>query len=130
MNKCFFFGTVVREPVFRKVGEAQTPLVNFTLLVSRTYKTRDGQPKVEKQYLDYEAWDSGAENIRDNAHDGTEMFVECCAKKESWQDKDTQAKHSRVKFRVENFHIVSSNSPAPEEPQAIASGGADGEIPF
>lgn len=111
MNICNFLGRLTRDPELKTLANG-TAVLNFGIAVSETFKKQDGTKGENVSFLDLEAWASGAETINTWFKKGDPILVRCKAKQESWE-KDGQ-KHSRVKFRVEEFWFV---------PQKKADGG-------
>jgi single-strand DNA-binding protein len=108
MNKCFFAGNFVTDPESRKVKteRGEISVVTFRFAVNRKYKSKAGELKQEATFLDMEAWDSGGETIARNCKKGDYIILECSARIDEWLDKATNAKRSRVKFRVDNFYFT------------------------
>lgn len=104
MNHCVFMGNLTRDPELNeKVG-----VVNFSIAITEKYKKKDGTEVKDTVYLDMEAWDStpgkgSATIINKYFKKGHPIIVECKAKIDSWEDKQSNQKRSRTKFRVEKF---------------------------
>lgn len=137
MNNCSFIGRLVRDPELKEV--AGKALLDFSVAVSRKYKTKGGEREEEVSYLDFQAWDTGAKTIAQYFKKGDAIVLEASAKQDRWE-KDGKP-HSRVIFRVNNFHFplsnprkggeASSSDSAPTPTSAPVGGGDSGdEIPF
>lgn len=98
MNKCFFLGTMLPSSWFSEINK--TYRIEFSLDVKEKRKTRNGKTKTITHALSFEAWDSAAVAINDNAIEGDQILVEACARREDSIDKTF--------FRVTNFKIFPS----------------------
>ncbi len=135
MNKCHFMGNLTRDPVLRQVGPKQTSVVNFGIAVSRKYKKSTGATEKEVTFLECEAWDTGAETISKHFKKGDGIIIHCSAKTDEWE-KDG-VKHSRLKFRVNEFDFPRGGKKREEEAPdeapapvvAVSTEGPD-DIPF
>ncbi len=131
MNKVILQGNLASDPVVREVNGTQ--VVNFTVAASDSYKKADGTFTDDAQFVDCEAWDSGAKAIGNNWYKGDPVLVEGKLKKDVWE-KDG-VKHSRIKVRVTNFKKFarfqkSETTEAQQEGANVGAGLPDDEIPF
>lgn len=109
MNQCLFKGNLVFDPELNniKIDENKTTsVVNFRLAIPRRFRKGNGEVGKQITYLDFEAWDSGAEVIARNYKRGDAIIVRCCAKNDIFPDENGK-KVSKVKFRVEEFEPAS-----------------------
>lgn len=102
MFKAFGEGRLVADPELKEVGS--TVVVNLRIAVNEFRKNGTETIK-ESHYFDLKAWDSGARTIAEYAKKGDILVFEAKPRQESWEDKATRQKKSRVVFRVENFRI-------------------------
>jgi single-strand DNA-binding protein len=133
MNKVFLKGNLTRDPELKEValGERVCSVVNFTLAVSRFYKKSNGETDQTTEFIDCEAWDTGANLVSKILKKGDPVLIEGSLKTDRWE-KDG-VKHSRVKVRVTNFdklaRFVKQDEQPKEEMEAVVV--SDGEdIPF
>ena len=80
MNNCHFIGRLVQDPELTDVNE--TSVVRFTLAVNEYRKSKDGEKSKKVDYLDFEAWDSGATTIDRYCSKGDEIAVMACARQD------------------------------------------------
>jgi len=105
MNKVILLGNLTADPEVKVVNSGkQTTVANFTLAVSRVYTKANGERDKDTTFVSCEAWDTGAETIGQYCKKGDPLLVEGSLKMEQWE-KDGQ-KHSRLKVRVSNFHLL------------------------
>lgn len=133
MNKVFLKGNLTRDPELKEValGERVCSVVNFTLAVSRFYKKSNGETDQTTEFIDCEAWDTGANLVSKILKKGDPVLIEGSLKTDKWE-KDG-VKHSRVKVRVTNFDklarfVKQDEQPKEQEQEVVVNDGED--IPF
>jgi single-strand DNA-binding protein len=133
-NKCIIAGRLTRDPEMR-VTPKGTAITQFSVAYGRKYKSDSGQESEETSFFDCEAWAKTGELIAKHFTKGKAIMIECRAKQDTWEDKNTKEKRSKVKFVVESFQFVGSrsedNQAAPKSAQAPASKeNLDEDAPF
>ena len=132
-------GRLVRDPELKHLQNG-TAVTNFGIAVSETFKKQDGSKGENVSFIDLEAWASGAEAIAKFFKKGDPIIVTAKVKQENWE-KDGQ-KHSKIKFRVEQFYFLlskpgegkggeshaSNSTPSTDKPAEVQ--GGDEQIPF
>lgn len=128
-------GRFVKNPELKTTPQG-AKVVNFSLAVTRQYRKNDGTTAKEVNYLDFEAWDSGAETITRHFTKGKPIIVHCSVKTESWTDTDGN-KRSKLRFRVNSFEFVlgSKNEELPNDDSGDNNDGGFGgdagnDVPF
>lgn len=134
MNVCHFMGNITHDPELRTVGDKKTPVLNFSIAVSRSYKRGTGETVKETNFIALEAWDSGAETIHRHFKKGDPIIVHCSVKTDKYVDKETGQNRTATKFRVDRFEFVLSK-PRRNEEVTEASGdndtsGSNGDDPI
>ena len=131
MNLCVFAGNFVADPELTHVGANGVPITKFTLAMNRVFTTKGGEKKKEVEFLDFEAWDTGAETIAANCHKGDYIIVYTSARKHVWKDDNDQTR-SRVVFRVDRFEFANVSRRSRSEPEAEQpkTKQEEAEIPF
>ena len=128
MNLVILRGNLARDPEMRKVntGGKETTVVNFTVATSREYVKSNGEKDKVTSFINCEAWDTGAEIIKDSFSKGDLVMVEGSLRNDSWE-KDG-VKHSSFKVRVNNFSKLTklsryknTNQQSRSEEEAIAA---------
>ena len=132
MNIVILKGRLVADPVVKVLDlrEGKVPVCTFTVATSRQYtKKSNGEKVKEVQYIDCEAWSSGASLIGQYMCKGKEVLLNGLLKQDKWQDKDGN-KRSRLFVRVENFEFCgkpSDNSSNNNEDQVEPEKDSDTE---
>ena len=89
-----------------------TAVGEFGLAINRKWRTEGGDLKEEVSFFDCSAYGVTAENITKYFHKGSPIIVQGRLKQESWDDKQTGQKRSKVKLIVETFHFASDKAHA------------------
>jgi single-stranded DNA-binding protein len=103
MNKCHFLGRFTKDLIIGTDGK--TPVLYFTLAITRKFK-KSGTGELGKQvyFLDFEAWDTGAQTIARDFQKGDPIIVYSSARSYTYE-KDGK-KNNQVVFRVESFDYI------------------------
>lgn len=99
MNSCHFVGKLAVDPELREVNN--TYAVNFCLAVEDYRKDKDGEKHRQVNFLDFEAWDSGATTIAKHFKKGDMLIIESEARQHKWTSNDQ--KRQKIVFRVKTF---------------------------
>lgn len=127
MNNCHFIGRMVQDPQLTEVND--TNVIRFTLAINEYRKSKDGEKNKQVNYLDFEAWDSGATTIGRYCKKGDEIAVICGARQDKWTDKEGN-RRSKIKFRVNKFKLFSNNRPREDEDDLVTSSSNKEDTPF
>lgn len=131
-NVCMFVGRLVGDVTTNKTANDVT-VGNFTLAVeSRRYKDHDGKWQSDTQFLDFEIWDTGADNFIKRFHKGDKVGVRASARVSKWTDKETNKERRAVRFRVDEFESLERKATQTEEntDSEHVEAGANSDIPF
>jgi len=107
LNKVFLMGNLTRDPELR-VTPKGTPICQFGLAVNRQFKDDSGQTRDETTFVDIEAWGRQGETISKYCTKGRPLFVEGRLKLDTWDDKTTGQKRSKMRIVLENFQFLGS----------------------
>lgn len=119
-NKVILAGNLTRDPELRYTPKG-TAVAKIGLAVNRTWTGEDGQKKEEVNFIDVEAWGRQGEVIAQYMKKGRPLLVEGRLKLDSWEDKTTKQKVSKLKVVLESFSFLDSkggDGGAPEVPSA------------
>jgi single-strand DNA-binding protein len=136
-NKVILAGNLTRDPELRYTPKG-TAVARITLAVNRTY-TVEGEKKEEVSFVDVDVWGRQAEVISQYMKKGRPLLIEGRLKQDTWEDKNTKQKQSKLKVVLESFSFIDSNrgvaegAPATPRPAAsaapAASEPAEGDAP-
>jgi single-strand DNA-binding protein len=118
-NKVILAGNLTRDPELRYTPKGSA-VVKFTLAINRTWKNEAGENKEEVSFVDVEAWGRQAEVIAQYMRKGRPFLVDGRLKQDTWEDKNTHQKQSKLKVVLEGFSFIDSKGPegAPSGPDA------------
>ena len=143
-NKVILAGNLTRDPELRYTPKG-TAIVKFGLAINRTWKNEAGETKEEVSFVDVDAFSRQAEVIAQYMRKGRPILVEGRLRLDTWEDKNTHQKQSKLKVLLEGFSFIDSKGPeaairpvrtppAAAAPPGAAPGGqtvgrAEGEAP-
>lgn len=124
LNKVMLIGNLTRDPEIKHTPKG-TAVAAFALAVNRNFTTESGEKREEVTFVDLEAYGRVAEIIGEYAKKGKPLFVEGRLKLDTWDDKETGKKRSRMKVVVENIQLLGGRDGVPaavaEEADATAA---------
>ena len=105
LNKVFLMGRLTYDPELRYTpsGSAVTDL---RMATSRTWTSKEGDRKEETLYIDVTVWDRQAENCCQYLKKGSGIHVEGYLKMDTWDDKTTGEKRSKIKVQAERVQFL------------------------
>lgn len=106
-NKVIILGNLTRDPELR-VTPKGTAICQLGLAVNRQFKDESGATRDETTFVDIEAWGRQAETISKYCTKGKPLFIEGRLKLDSWEDKTSGQKRSKLKVVLESFQFVGS----------------------
>jgi single-strand DNA-binding protein len=119
-NKVILAGNLTRDPELRYTPKG-TAVARITLAVNRNYTTETGEKKEEVSFVDVEVWGRQAEVIAQYMKKGRPLLVEGRLKLDTWEDKNTKQKQSKLKVVLEGFSFLDSNRGDAGAPAAAAA---------
>jgi single-strand DNA-binding protein len=99
MNCCHFVGKLAADPDLREVNG--THVVNFSLAVEDYRKDKNGEKHRQVNFLDFEAWDTGATTIAKYFRKGDMLIIDSEARQHKWIADEQPRK--KIVFRVKTF---------------------------
>ncbi len=103
-NKVILMGNMTRDPQLTFLP-SNTPVVEFGIATSRTFKKQDGTQGEETCFTDCQMFGKRAEVINKYFHKGEPILVEGRLKLDQWQGQDG-SKRSKLRVFVESFEFV------------------------
>jgi single-strand DNA-binding protein len=107
-NKVILAGNLTRDPELRYTPKG-TAVAKIGLAVNRTWTGEDGQKREEVSFIDVEAWGRQGEVIAQYMKKGRPLLIEGRLKLDTWEDKNTKQKMSKLKVVLESFSFIDSN---------------------
>ena len=121
LNKVMLMGNLTRDPEIKYTPKG-TAIANFGIAVNRNYSTEGGEKREEVTFIDIEAFGRTAEIIGEYFKKGRPIYVEGRLKLDSWEDKQTGQKKSKLRVVADSFEFLGSR-----EGGAGGGGGEPGE---
>lgn len=116
-NKVMLMGNLTRDPEIKYTPKG-TAIADIGLAVNRNYTTESGEKREEVTFVDVTLWGRVAEIVGEYCKKGRPLFVEGRLQLDTWDDKQTGQKRSKLKVVGENIQLLGSRE---------SSGGGGGE---
>lgn len=104
-NKAILIGNLTRDPEVRYTPKG-TAICDIGLAINRKYKTDGGEQREEVTFVDVTLWGRTAEVVGEYCKKGRPLMVEGRLETESWDDKTTGQKRSKLKVVGENIQLL------------------------
>ena len=141
INRVLLAGRLTRDPELRYTPTG-TAVCKMSVAVSRFFKGRDGERKEETTFVDVTVWEKTAEYCGQRLKQGRPVLVEGRLKSDSWEDKTTGQKRSKLEIQAQRVQELDwedraggggggSSAPAPrQESRPIEEPIPEDDIPF
>jgi single-strand DNA-binding protein len=106
-NRVILVGNLTRDPELRYTPKG-TAVVRLGVAVNRQWKTDSGEAREEVTFVDVDSFGRQAEVIAQYLKKGRPILVEGRLKYESWDDKQTNQKRSKLMVVLESFQFLDS----------------------
>lgn len=118
-NKVILLGNLTRDPEVRYTPKG-TAVTDLGLAVNRTYTADNGEKREEVTFVDVTFWGRTAEVAGEYLKKGRPVFVEGRLQLDSWDDKTSGQKRTKLKVIGENMQMLGS-------PRGGGAGGGGGD---
>ena len=118
INKVILGGRLTRDPETKTVGS--TTVTEFSIDNDQTWKNKAGEKQKKTAFVECAFWGKGGEVVAKYFGKGSRILVVGQLDQESWEDKATGQKRSKMKVRVDSFEFVDSNKDRAAAPAAPA----------
>ena len=135
LNKVMVIGHLGKDPEMRYTPSGR-PVTTFTIAVSRSWNTADGERRTETEWFNIVAWGNLAEICKQYLYKGQQVYIEGRLQTRRWEDKEGQ-KHTSVEVvanemmmlgdRRDNSNQVQESEQGEDQPEPIAD---EDEFPF
>ncbi len=106
VNKVLLIGNLGKDPEVRYTSGGQA-VANLRIATSRSWTDKQsGQRKEETEWHDVEVWGKQAEQCGEFLSKGRQVYVEGRLKTDTWDDKQTGQKRSRVKVVADTVRFI------------------------
>ena len=107
LNRVLLIGNLTRDPEVRYTPKG-TAVADIGIAVNRIYSGEDGEKKEEVTFVDVTLWGRQAEVAQEYLKKGRQVFIEGRLQLDSWDDKQTGQKRSRLRVVAENMQMLGS----------------------
>jgi single-strand DNA-binding protein len=105
LNRVLLIGNLTRDPETRYTPKG-TAVTDIALAVNRQWKDDSGEKKEEVTFVDVTLWGRQAEIAQEYLRKGRPVFIEGRLQLDSWDDKQTGQKRSRLRVVAENIQML------------------------
>jgi len=123
-NKVMIMGRLTRDPELRYTPKGSA-VADIAIAVNRVYTAENGERREEVTYVDVTLWAKQAEVVGQYLKKGSPIFIEGRLQMDTWEDKATGQKRSKLKVVGENFQFLDSRRDGEGDEQG--NGGAGGQ---
>jgi len=117
LNRVLLIGNLTRDPEVRYTPQS-IAVTDISLAINRFSTNSEGEKKEEVVYVDVTLWNRLAEIAGQYLKKGKPVFIEGRLRLDTWDDKQTGQKRSRLRVIAENMQLLGSretNGSAPPE---------------
>ena len=107
VNKVILIGNVTRDPEVKFTPKGSA-VADIGLAINRNYTLDNGEKREEVTFVDVELWGRLAEIAGEYAKKGRPVYIEGRLRMDSWEDKASGQKRSRLKIVGENLQLLGS----------------------
>jgi single-strand DNA-binding protein len=107
LNKVFLMGRLTTDPDLRRTPSG-TAVTELRIATTRAWPGRDGERREETLFIDVTVWDRQAENCCEFLRKGSSVHVEGNLRLDTWEDKTSGEKRSRVRVIAERVQFLDS----------------------
>ena len=123
LNRVIITGNITREPELRYTPKG-TAVLKIGVAINRTWKNEAGEKQEAVTFVDATAWGRTGEVIAEYFKKGDPILIEGRLDLESWIDKATQEKRSKLCVTVESFEFINGRA-AGKQPDGAGNEAAD-----
>ena len=107
LNKVFLMGRLTFDPELRRIPSG-TAVTELRMATSRSWTGRDGERREETLFIDVTVWDRQAETCCQYLRKGSSIHVEGYLRVDSWDDKTTGEKRSKIRVQADRVQFLDS----------------------
>ncbi len=104
-NKVILMGNLTRDPELRQT-QSGTSVCRFSIAVNRSFNSQDGSSRDETCFIEIDSFGKSAENIAKYFNKGKPILVEGRLRQDSWEDKQSGQKRTKLMVVLERFEFV------------------------
>jgi single-strand DNA-binding protein len=134
LNKVMVIGHLGKDPEMRYTPSGR-PVTTFTMAVSRSWNSADGERHTETEWFNIVAWGNLAEICKQYLTKGQQVYVEGRLQTRRWDDKEGQ-KRTSVEIVANEMMMLGERHEANHEnedhpaPSEVETAAGEDEFPF
>src|SRR5271165_6968885 len=105
LNRVLLMGNLTRDPELRYTPKG-TAVTDISLAINRYIQTEDGEKKEDVTYVEVILWARLAEIAGEYLKKGRPAFIEGRLQLDTWDDKQTGQKRSRLRVIAESMQLL------------------------
>lgn len=105
LNKVMLIGNCTRDPEIKYTPKG-TAVAELGLAIGRIWTTESGERREETTFVDVELWGRQAEIAGEYLKKGRPVYIEGRLKLDTWDDKQTGQKRSKMRVVCENLQLL------------------------
>lgn len=107
LNKVMIIGNLTRDPELRYTPKG-TAVTELGIAVNRRYTAENGEKREETTFVDVTLWGRTAELAGEYLRKGRPVYIEGRLQLDTWDDKQTGQKRSRLRVVGEEMQFLGS----------------------
>lgn len=107
-NKVILIGNVTADPQVRETSGKGTKVTDVSLAINRYYTGENGMRQEETTFVDVTLWGRQAEIAGEYLRKGRPVMIEGRLQLDTWEDRETKQKRSRLRVVGENMQLLGS----------------------
>ena len=124
LNKVMLMGNLTRDPELRYTPKG-TAVADIGMAINRVWTNDQGERQEETTFVDVTLWGRQAELAQQYLSKGRPVYIEGRLQMDTWEDKNSGQKRSKLKVVGENMQFIGSGGgggrPSGGEEQPAAS---------
>jgi single-strand DNA-binding protein len=109
MQKVMLIGNLGRDPEV-KYSQQGTAIAQFSVATTERWKDKGGELQEHTEWFAVKTFGRRAEIVGENLRKGSRVYLEGRKRTESWDDKQTGAKHFRDLVYVDRIEFLDSRA--------------------
>jgi single-strand DNA-binding protein len=114
LNKVMLMGNLTRDPEVKYTPKG-TAVTEIGMAINHFFTTEAGEKREEVTFVDVTFWGRQAETVGQYLKKGRPIFVEGRLQLDTWDDKQSGQKRSKLRVRGESFQFLGGRSGADAE---------------
>ncbi len=124
LNKVMLIGNLTRDPEVKYTPKG-TAVTDIGLAINRYHTSESGEKREETTFIDVTLWGRTAEVVNQYCKKGNPLFVEGRLQLDSWEDKQSGQKRSKLRVVGESIQLLGAKGSGGGGSQGGHSGGDD-----